>query len=255
MSFSLKVMVPNLEHRTDRWRACLRVLSEFEFPSDIVTRFLAHDGRDYLDARAMRDAVQRQYNGNLPEYLMSPLGNCPYNYGYHWTFYDMMVAISQVSGNTYTLYLIDDYYMVFNYYDVRLHLQYLLDSNRPVNIIQYMQTNRPEGHLNPTRPINTHSPTTIYNNIINSGDAAVVYHATGAKYLLALANENPGLSPEILFKRLALDRAYIPGAYSIPHGAFPLSRYHFDTFNVSRIQDRMLSDPNYLARITSGEVQ
>lgn len=255
MSFSLKVMVPNLEHRIDRWRACLHILSELEFPADIITRFQAHDGRRYRDASTMRNAAKQQYNGNLPEYLTCSTCGCPYNYGYHWTFYDIIAAISQQPNDTYILYLLDDYYMVFTYHEVLSHLRYLLTENRPVNLVQYSQTHRHTGHLNPKRRIITHSPTTIHDNLINSSECAVIYHPTGAKHLLELANQNPLISPEILIKRLAQDRAYIPGAYSIPHGAFPMSGYQHQQFKVSRIQDRMLSDPKYLARIESGEIK
>ena len=203
----------------------------------------------------MREAAKQQYNGSLPEYLTRSTCGCPFNYGYHWTFYDILAAISQQPNDTYILYLLDDYYMVFTYHEVLSHLQHLSDGATAVNVIQYMQTNRPEGHLNLKRSINTHCPTTIYNNMINSGEAATIYHATGAQHLLELANQNSSLSPEILFKRLAQDQAYIPCTYSIPHGAFPLARYHFQQFNVSRIQDRMLSNPKYLARIKDGEIK
>ena len=249
MTPNIKVVVPNLDCRPDRWRLCLHLLRELGYPDGEVIRVSAHDGHQYPDAVTMREDAKTAFGGRLPEYLTSQVNNDPYNYGWHWTWYDMLDLISTMPHTTYALTLIDDYVMKFSHSEVLSHLRCLLDKGDVVNILQYAQTNRPEGHLNTSRSINTEQPTTIYNKVISSGDQAVLFHPVGASAMLTLASNFPGRSPEVIFKELALDRYRIPGTYSIEFGAYPVSTYQRKQFNVGHVQDRMLRNPEYLERL------
>lgn len=238
MSFYLKIIIPNLDRRRDRWRACAYILSQLRFPASSITRFPSYDGSNHPHAHAMRHTARAHYDGKLPEYLHGTAGGSPTNYGWHWTFYEILNTISQTHATAYTLFLVDDISISFNYEQLLSHIHFLLGTGHPVDIIQYSPYNTKRPPLNSKASIIATSPTIIYNDIIRHGDGAVIYSPDGAKEMLAFANQNPGMSPDILFKRLAQGCHHISGAYSIPDGASFFSTEISKNFNITPTQDR-----------------
>lgn len=121
-------LIPNLQHRPERWTKCRELLEEQGFPRSNIHRFEAFSYRNYKTAaEAIEDA--RQYIQPMPR-LLSESYFIPRNnvseLCYLLTWYAMVRRISGVANDDlYFLILVDDCYIIFTYEQIHQTLDRL----------------------------------------------------------------------------------------------------------------------------------
>ena len=137
-----KVIVPNLDHRPDRWQWCRKVLLEQGVPPGKIERFSAYgvlEFRGYPDWEdRFRKALRDQF-GPIPRYLdwkqlpEQRMGD----WAWSRTYYSIL---TQIAGGTDTaLVLVDDRSLEFDYNQVCRHLDILnREPFEPLAMIQYI---------------------------------------------------------------------------------------------------------------------
>lgn len=138
----LNVIVPNLHRRQDRWYFCLGRLRARGFPDENIERFSAHDGNDYATRDDARVAAMKQFPDSV--YLNQPVSK--FYYCWSWTWYDITTKITaQPQAGIFTLVLIDDWIVNFNYDEICEHIRFLRGECNELKMIQYVESSQVPG--------------------------------------------------------------------------------------------------------------
>ena len=105
-----RVLIMNLRRRTDRWWFALGALGALQFPlsddyswDNLIVRFMAHDGKDYPDDHAVREAAIADGFPHFQNYRRAGR----FITAWDWTWISAIRAIAE--SDKITLMSIDDY--------------------------------------------------------------------------------------------------------------------------------------------------
>lgn len=224
---NLKVIVPNLDRRPDRWDMCLQELKNAGFDDSDITRWPAHDGSEWDNVTDALIDVWKYYKGNVPPYLYRENWNVG-NYAWSWTWYEILHHIAH-AGDGLTLVIQDDFRLnpysmngapIKNVAYLKSILKMLLEESDDFLFLQLFCRAQPSIYAIETRkrriiPYPQFHPknSDIYCGTSGSGDAAVVYSASGAQAIMDCANEFPNKATEVVFDYFSETRSQ-EGCYS-----------------------------------------
>lgn len=211
----LNVVVPNLDRRQDRWYFCLGWLKARGFSDANIERFSAHDGDDYENIEAAREAALKQFPNSA--YLDQNVAK--HYYCWSWTWYDIMTNIAaQSQEGIFTLALVDDWIANFNYDEICEHIRFLRGECDSLKMIQYVESSQVPGHYKdePLLPVGDVVPGLPYyrRGLTKSGDAANMLSPVGAREILAVANQPERGVPNWVFWHAARELDSQDGYFS-----------------------------------------
>ena len=211
----LNVVVPNLDRRQDRWYFCLGWLRARGFPDENIERFSAHDGDDYENREAAREAALKQFSNSV--YLDQIVAK--HYYCWSWTWYDIMTNIAvQPQEDIFTLALIDDWTVNFQYDEICKHIRFLREECGALKMIQYDENSQlPWGRKDaPPLPVGEVVLGLPYyrRGLTKSGDAANILSPVGAREILTVANQPERGVPNWVFWHAARELGNQDGYFS-----------------------------------------
>lgn len=217
-----RVIIPNLDRRTDRWRWCLETLLEQRVPKEKIERFSAFDAANWSSIDEAHAEAKEQLGVTiLPRYLSG--GNVYLgNYAWKFTWYTVLLQISR--GDEPALLLIDDWAVPFTYDQICRHIEIVNNEACPLAMIQYHWFSHiTDGYIVRSR---LEQAPELERGFRGPGDGSILFSPLGARRMIDFANaervEGDDLRWEIkngVFKRIGGRRSHTPegvtAAYSV----------------------------------------
>lgn len=131
---NIHFLIPNLERRTDRWKFCHDSLVKRGVPIEHITRFIAFDGLDYLDANKdhsnlslLKGKVAELLDGDLPPFIANTYErNNLTHHAWNCTWY---FGLSEIARHTdFVCWLVDDHVLQVDYNDLLADVNILNDT-------------------------------------------------------------------------------------------------------------------------------
>lgn len=215
-----KVILMNLKRREDKWLFAAGTLRGLDFPihggtnqfGDVVERFIAHDGLDYKDADAVRDAAIADGFSWFDQPIPWAGATAP-EVAWCWTWASALRSI--IDRNIVALLLIDDFMPAPPLWTFH-RLNGLVELvNAGFRAMQLDAKGAPDSRMPPVE---------YYDSIIGKGflvgnDRATILTPEGAKLLLEVNSEPSYGLPQDDFaaiaKRGLTDAKYQDGLYHV----------------------------------------
>lgn len=204
---NLKAIVPNLERRPDRWKACQAALLKAGFKDFEIERWRAIDGSQWANVTDALIDWWQYYKGNVPPFLYRE-NWLTGNYGWSCTWYSILEHVAALPKGELRLIIQDDF-VLFAERDAaclkatlevsmkeEAEFKFLQLFPRALSSIYGQETGNarqiPYPQLHPTLR-------DIYCGTSGAGDAAWVCSALGAQAIMDCANEFPNKATEVVF--------------------------------------------------------
>lgn len=195
---ALKILIPNLNRRQDKWNSCYKTLKNKGVPDSCIIRVSSYDWRDYFDGQnycnltLAKSAAIVTFNGTLPKCLSSDkdthssvhyLGE----FAWKWTWYRCLNILARLNSHEYGLLLLDDVDLLVPFNQLMSNLK-LLNATHKIRMIQLTL---PVGRQSmKCRRIVPENPVFQF-GLNGKFDIATIYSSHGASFMMDYANEHP----------------------------------------------------------------
>ena len=181
-----KVISPNLDRRPDRWKLFYDILKSQGVPADQIERFPAHDGRQYQSTREAMAHAAEIHQGNPPHYLATGEKLDKFNWCWNWSWYDCLERIAERTDETPVMFLIDDFKVNFDYHEICIHIEGLVQLGMPFRVAQYGGP----GRDSPSRVIREalRELPIFQRGFAGAWDICTLYSPIGARWFLDFIN-------------------------------------------------------------------
>ena len=226
MDFTLKVIIPNLDRRPNKWDICYSRLLAAGTPGQNIMRVPSYDGSHYHTITEIKTDAQRHFT-KLPNWLAyEKKKRQPTEFAWNWTWYTCLQIISNFPDNHLGLLLIDDVELLVPFTTLESHISQLVlnHSIKMINLNLVVSKNNKLRH----RPC---IPNTVFQyGLATEYDLANVFTPAGARFYLAFANAHHTAVDPCGLQHILLRRTDIPGIFGLaapypdPRGAAYLIR-------------------------------
>lgn len=222
---TIRVIIPNLDRRPDRWECCLNSLRAQNVPEQNIQRFAAVDGLDFVndkgdhgDLTLIDRYMKRRLGAAIPPFLANHEPKVLTAYAWKCTWLLAVTSVLQFSDSELACVMIDDHIINIDYAELLGFANSLVNvcfrDGVPFLCTQLSQTAKGN---HPDRIIP--ECTTFQRGFATPCDGGILYSAAGARLALDLSNN---------IEKQFCDPTHVSGAIQAlgPHpGVFGISGF------------------------------